>query len=353
MKRAAPTVLLAATVLGAAACAQILGFKKAPERPFEHRAHALEGIHCLQCHKGISGAGDDGPLHLPGTDDCKGCHAEPHDDRDCAMCHGVSSTRGAAERAKRVLSFSHSEHVRAASGDCVQCHVDAGIGGPTLRPRMGVCLGCHEHREQFDTNRCEPCHVDLKNEGTLPEDHLAHGPNFLREHGLKAAADPTLCANCHSERQCAGCHAGDLNPITPERMAFSDPFSAGVHRAGFLARHAEEARGDPGLCTTCHAPSACTECHREKRLEASAPSSRNPHPPGWVSISPSGPNEHGRATWRDPMSCETCHGGAGEALCVGCHQVGAPGGNPHPPGWSPGRSAKTSAPCVRCHTGGR
>jgi hypothetical protein len=62
-------------------------------------------------------------------------------------------------------------------------------------------------------------------------------------------------------------------------------------------------------------------------------------------------NEHGRAARRDPASCASCHGGAGEMLCVGCHRVGGIGGNPHPPGWS-SRQSLTDMPCRLCHTPG-
>jgi hypothetical protein len=39
-------------------------------------------------------------------------------------------------------------------------------------------------------------------------------------------------------------------------------------------------------------------------------------------------------------------------LCVGCHRVGAPGGNPHAAGKRP-RGDRNGQPCVKCHIGGR
>jgi len=331
------SLLLAVVVLGAGACAQLLGFRPPQKRAFEHRAHAIEGIHCL---------------HLPSDESCVTCHEKPHDTRPCGTCHGLPYARAGAVRARETLLFSHRGHMQEVKGDCVRCHVDAGTGAELLRPRMGHCLGCHGHEEEFETSRCEACHTDLLTEGTMPDDHLAHGPDFLREHGVRAAADSSLCASCHSERFCAGCHTGEKAPIIPERLAFDDPTTPGIHRAGFMSRHAEEARGDPGLCTTCHAPSACAACHARSNLDASGTNTRNPHPSGWLGL-PGQRNEHGRAAWRDPALCASCHGGAGEALCVGCHRVGGPGGNPHPPGWTQGRNARTMPACVRCHEGGR
>jgi hypothetical protein len=51
----------------------------------------------------------------------------------------------------------------------------------------------------------------------------------------------------------------------------------------------------------------------------------------------------------DPASCASCHGGAGEQLCVNCHKVGGPGGNIHGPGFSSIKSKTRDVPCRQCH----
>lgn len=346
-----PTFVLGAAVLATGACASILGIRPTPPHSFEHRAHSIKGIHCLDCHDGVERASDTGELHLPDTATCVGCHAEPHETRDCSQCHGLSYAREGAARAREVLRFDHGQHMAKVKGDCVRCHSDAGSGAALLRPRMGQCLSCHGHDEAFAAQRCEGCHVDLRTEGTMPEDHLVHGANFARDHALAASRADGMCSTCHAERFCASCHTGSMMPVVTDRMNFDRPTGSGLHRAGFMSRHAEEARNAPGLCTTCHAPEGCADCHARSRLDAARPGSRNPHPAGWIGL-PGQRNDHGAATWRDPASCEGCHGGAGEALCVSCHSVGAPGGNPHPPGHAPSGSV-ARAPCVRCHTGGR
>src|SRR5260370_31426011 len=53
-----------------AACAGVLGVRKAPSHPFEHRAHVSKGINCVVCHTGVTSSTDQGQLHLPSTDDC-------------------------------------------------------------------------------------------------------------------------------------------------------------------------------------------------------------------------------------------------------------------------------------------
>ena len=85
-------VAIAALILvavWAGACAKMLGLEQEREsNAFEHRAHVVEGINCLECHAGIQEAGDTGPMHFPSTADCVGCHEEPHDPNTCADCHG-------------------------------------------------------------------------------------------------------------------------------------------------------------------------------------------------------------------------------------------------------------------------
>ncbi len=344
---------VASLLVFSCACAGILGLRPArdPGHAFEHRAHAEAGVHCLECHEGVQRAADEGALHLPGTKTCTGCHAKPHDERDCAGCHGLPYTRAGAVRARQVVRFDHGAHRQATKVDCVRCHADAASGAAVLRPKMAVCLGCHEHEREMAALDCGSCHVDLQLEGTMPEDHDVHGENFARDHGPAASRDQGMCATCHAERFCVSCHAAGKMPLSPDRLHFDRASATGLHRFGFLARHAIEARSDPGLCTTCHAPEACASCHERERLLASGVGdARDPHPRGW--LGPRGSrNDHGPAAWRDPASCEACHGGAGERLCVECHRVGGPGGDPHPPGHRPGGN-KIQQPCVRCHTGG-
>lgn len=346
------TPLLFAVLALTAACAGVLGIRPPGRRPFEHREHVLRGINCNKCHAGAAAAGEDGPLHLPTSEGCRSCHSKPHNDAPCGECHGLASTRKGAALAREDLRFTHKAHVPRVRGDCVRCHLDIGRGADVLRPRMAVCGSCHPHREELAkglAQGCDQCHQDIRAERQKPDDHLIHAANFAREHGVRAAANAQVCSSCHAEAFCASCH-GKTTPALPERLHFDDPMSPGVHRAGFRARHAEEARGDPGLCTTCHAPSVCNDCHDRDKVGAQS-GARSPHKAGWLGL-PGQPNEHGRASWREPELCASCHGGAGEALCVGCHKVGGVGGNPHNASFSSRKNPKTERPCLLCHSGG-
>lgn len=329
-------------------CAKILGLEPKDEsRPFEHRAHALEGIHCLECHSGIQEASDTGPLHLPSSADCVVCHQEPHDPNPCADCHGRARTRYGAEMARKHLIFSHHAHYEADAGDCIRCHVDVSHDADFLRPSMATCFSCHVHEGQWDTRDCDGCHVELQSEGILPESHVVHDGDFLREHGVQAAAQGDLCTTCHTQRFCASCHGRNV-PEIPSRLAFDAPLRRSMHRANFIAVHDQEASANPGMCIVCHSELFCLDCHLDEGIAGVDPARGNPHPPGW-SGPPGTSNDHGPAARLDPLSCASCHGGAGQMLCVGCHRVGGPGGNPHPPGFSSRLDMRNDLPCRLCH----
>lgn len=360
MKTARAVLLLLVIAAVLAACSGLLGLRRPGPGPFAHRAHVLAGVTCVACHAGVERAGDEGPLHMPDDQRCVGCHAPPHDQRSCLSCHASPYAARDAAQARHHLRFAHGRHAGPTRGNCMRCHLGVSEGAPQLRPAMATCFRCHAHDRARDRRDCAACHVDLAEEGTLPASHLVHEGDWLREHGVRAAAAGDLCATCHSERSCAVCHGATV-PALPARAAFAgvagpggvgEPGQASVHRAGFRARHAIEARAAPGTCTTCHSQDSCARCHTIAGVAAVASAPRvSPHPPGWVGLTGAA-NEHGRAARRDPASCASCHGGAGEMLCVGCHRVGGVGGSPHAPGWS-SRQALTDLPCRLCHVGAR
>ncbi len=340
-----PLLLLFALLL--AACAQLLGVHPASRPPFPHHKHTAQGgVSCVQCHDGITSSTDGDSLHLPDTAKCVSCHAKPHDTHECRGCHGLDTTRAEAQMDHDNLKFNHSTHYVRLKGNCAYCHQGVETDSHVLPP-MAVCLTCHEHQQEFAAGRtCDRCHKDLRGEQVRPSSHVAHDGDWLREHGNRALSSSELCATCHAQKFCGGCH-GQTVPILPEKMAFDDPLRAGVHRAGFLARHPLEARTQPGLCTTCHTSDFCEGCHARERVDV-ASGGPSPHPAGWVGLRGES-NEHGPAAWRDPSVCAACHSGAGEQLCVGCHRVGGIGGSPHRPGWTSHQRPTLDSPCKACH----
>jgi hypothetical protein len=325
-------------VLGA--CAGVLGLSRSTPQPFPHRAHATAGVACTRCHSGLDTPS--AALHIPDDAICATCHTRPHDARSCLGCHAAPGAVVALVEARDHLRFEHARHAQPTRGDCMRCHVGIAEGDGQLRPPMATCFRCHDAAR--DGRRCETCHRDLEDARLLPQSHLAHDGDWLREHGTRAASSGDLCGSCHRDSFCADCH-GKTVPALPAARRFADPFAASVHRAGFTARHALEARSEPGACMTCHAPDRCAACHTSRGVAGEG--RRSPHPPGWVGPA-AADNEHGRQARRDPVACASCHDGAGQSLCVGCHKVGGVGGSPHPARWS-SRLPLTAMPCRMCH----
>ncbi|HEX2691455.1 MAG TPA: hypothetical protein VHN14_32815 [Kofleriaceae bacterium] len=332
-----------AALVGLVACAGVLGLVRTGSPAFPHRAHVVAGVSCVRCHAGVEN--DTGTLHLPSDDSCTGCHQKPHDARSCLGCHVAPAAMTELAEARSHLIFNHRPHLAGpAKGNCMRCHTGVADGDDHMRPAMATCFRCHDDKASQSARTCEACHRDLAETAMLPASHLAHDGDWLREHGTRASSSADLCDSCHKPSFCAGCH-GRTVPALPAARRFADPFAASVHRAGFVARHSLEARAEPGACVTCHAPERCTSCHLARGVAGASHAS--PHPRGWVGLT-AADNLHGRAARRDPVACASCHGGAGEALCMQCHAVGGVGGNPHPPGWS-SRQLLSAMPCRMCH----
>jgi hypothetical protein len=333
-------ILVAIVAIGA--CARVLGLSKSGPQPFPHRKHVIAGVTCVKCHPGIDK--DDGvALHVPDEASCTECHAKPHDSRPCFGCHVDANALPELVEARQHLVFDHGKHMPQTRGNCMRCHVGIAEGDTNLRPAMATCFACHDNDAASNASKCSACHKNLEATDTLPQSHLAHDGDWVHDHGVRAASSGDMCQTCHRETFCASCH-GQTVAALPSKMQFDNPFAPSVHRAGFTSRHSLEARSEPGACTTCHQPDRCASCHVAKGV---AGTNRSPHPPGWVGPT-AGENQHGREARRDPSACASCHDGAGQKLCVSCHQVGGVGGSPHPAGWT-SRLPLSSMPCRMCH----
>jgi len=238
------------------ACAGVLGLTRSGPQPFPHRKHATAGVTCTRCHTDLEtrAAG----LHLPDAASCLTCHAKPHDPRPCLDCHAAPGALDQLADARAHLRFDHGPHATATRGDCIRCHTGIADGDTHLRPPMATCFRCHDHDAARDARRCDACHQHLEDTDLTPQSHLAHDGDWLRDHGTRASSSGDVCQTCHRESFCADCH-GVTTPALPATRRFADPFSASVHRAGFAARHALEAKAQPGACQTCHAKNGAVD----------------------------------------------------------------------------------------------
>src|SRR5512140_743398 len=113
---------------------------------FNHKLHKEQGTDCVTCHAGIVEATDTSRSHHPKEAVCLDCH-----DRQeyCQRCHTDPESRQAALPHESELGFSHQKHLTQEGVTCAKCHPQGETSQalPIARPKMAVCLGCHNHAE--------------------------------------------------------------------------------------------------------------------------------------------------------------------------------------------------------------
>lgn len=329
---------------------------------FRHGPHLQEGISCVRCHGAAAPteppddavdaeihrthpAASERPL-LPADADCRSCHDDPVRDR-CSRCHTEPQRAGTYAEPTDDIRFDHAEHPLAEGGRCVVCHrgpMGSVAAFEPTRPPMRTCTAsCHQ--EEMRELACVRCHTNLHGYGIADVSIVDHGPGFLRRHGARARADGALCTQCHEPTFCEDCHLtaqGAPLEVFEPTLQYRDF----VHRGDFLARHSTEVGLERGTCVRCHGVSFCDGCHQASGVGGSvAPGS--PHPAGW--LDPLSPFGHARAARRDLLACVSCHESDAEQTCTPCHRVGGVAGNPHPPGFGAGLDPLTHAVCRACH----
>ena len=339
---------------------------------------------CKSCHPkaSTSQSAADNLLPKPSAA-CDECHEVEHRENNvrprpvvenpklprCQGCH-----RGwQAGRAGRVapvvipepnLKFSHQKHAARNIG-CGHCHGSVGRFELATRqqlPRMAGCFVCHgmKGKARGDAGGdCRLCHLTEPSgrlrttfsTGRLQPPRWLHGaahtPDWLVRHKPVAAANSKLCARCHRNKECIGCHDGKTKV-------------ARVHPNDWLRLHAISARFDNPRCTNCHQlQTFCGDCHRRVGVARDSASvnrknSRRFHPAASVwTTAPRGPRHHAWEAMRNLNACVGCHT---ERDCVTCHATrglrGGQGVNPHPLNFAAKCGAAFRAnprPCLVCH----
>lgn len=305
-----------------------------------------ECLSCLSCHVDVERKA--GEIGHPSDQNCSRCHEGQHK----KVAQSLAAPKTAAKKQAETIIFDHDKHLAMdkIGGQCITCHsgLVSEAGGNNF-PEMSTCFQCHEHQEQWDQGSCAPCHnSDLKQ--FFPQTLLRHGPGWDRQHGIEAAITTVQCANCHSKESCDDCHDMSQGLQVEVRHA-ENVMGDFVHPADFISRHSMEAAAQPARCLSCHRTETCDSCHQEQGVSAGRMGTTNPHPEGWTGPDKNARNHHGRSARRDILSCASCHDQGASTNCIQCHQVGGPGGNPHPEGWKSSRTP-SSQMCNYCHFGG-
>lgn len=317
---------------------------------FGHPSHLRAGISCVDCHAGAVQEGTADTSLLPPKSSCTDCHTAPAE-QQCSYCHTVPEAAGPYRDSDRGVRFEHVAHASPSEGQCVRCHASR-IDQRSLQafephmPNHDDCAsGCHT--EEFRALDCASCHVDLSRyEIQDLTSSVRHPMGFTDRHGNAAKADAAVCTQCHEPTFCNDCHMAAPSAVPLELLDHTRVWRDFVHRGDYLSRHAVEASLERNSCALCHGVSFCDGCHEQSGIGGSvAPGS--PHPPGW--LDPSSINGHARAARRDLLSCASCHEADAEQTCTPCHRAGGVAGNPHPPGFGDGMDVNEHAICRACH----
>ncbi len=349
-----------------------------------HDQHVRDlGLRCVDCHDHAPSSRQSSDNLLPAGTRCDRCHGTDHGelaevDADteqplarCATCH-LGYQPNAGNLVARVhlsppnLRFDHAVHQQRNIG-CGQCHGAVAAVTQATReqlPRMRGCLKCHgmPGPGRGDARgECTTCHVTRSgvlqtrfSAGVLvPPPWLGaadHGPRWLERHKEVAGADSTLCASCHTEKECADCHDGRVRPRA-------------IHPNDWLSQHGVAAQMASQRCTSCHRQqSFCVTCHTRLGVTQTGPLDAQQgrgrfHPASEVwTRGPVSGNHHGWEARRNLEVCVSCHV---ERDCLACHATAARGGpglgqatNPHGPGFG-GRCGaafrRNPRACLVCH----
>lgn len=323
------TLLVLAAAVAAGCTAKGTSPKNGGNPPymFPHTPHVENDVKCLLCHAGV----DEADKLDPKTRHVK---LDPKS-KACADCHGaeIAKIQPPKRTVERTLTFSHADHVFQVDGKCQVCHQRLPEKGDLKAPAppMSACTGCHNHEEDFAQAKCSPCHVDLRRFPLKPISDYAHKGDFKKRHGALARTSADTCATCHDQTYCVDCHSPATTPGGPVVRWPELVERNFIHRGDFTSRHMIEAQANPASCTKCHGAAFCESCHAREGIAApNAPftSGRVPHPSGW-----SAGSQHGAAARRNIVVCAACHQQNADQVCVMCHHVGGPGGNPHPAGF--------------------
>lgn len=242
-----------------------------PNLHFSHKAHFDRNIGCAQCHGAVENLELATRDSLPRMRGCLRCHDMPEPAKggaksDCATCHltemdGTLRTLFASGELRPPRWLGGAHH----SGDFLLRHRFVAADDAQL------CSSCH--REDF----CTDCH-----DGKV-RPRSFHPNDWLSMHAVAAFQDSPRCTSCHNQQSfCLTCHQRAGVTMSGPNQAghrFHPPGWADFRSRG-KGHHAFEAERNLNACVSCHTERDCASCH-------AAPGRRglgiNPHGQGFVS----------------------------------------------------------------------
>ena len=266
---------------------------------------------------------------------CERCHANARsvpaimqlatDARVKDLVRGIAATypTPASHTSERWPTSHGPAAIAAASGQgCANCHTQP------------ACRSCHvggkgTSGRANDVIASLPALVKDAAPGVQLASARVHPADFLSQHKTTAASGRLACAQCHQERECTSCHAGNS--------------SRRYHPVDFSSRHAAPAYAQEQTCSSCHRTETfCRSCHLQNKVTATGARTGTAHTgqPLWLL-------QHGEAARLNLTGCTTCHQ---QRDCLRCHGASGLHVNPHGPGFdAASMSSRNKQMCVTCH----
>jgi len=281
-----------------------------PNIRMNHAAHAARNIACSQCHGAVDNIELATRDQLPRMRGCFKCHQMPGPARgeargECVTCHVTE--RGGTMK----VSFSSGSlvpprwlHDAGHGPDWIERHKQ--VAGNDSR----LCSNCHQERY------CTDCH-----DGRV-RPRKVHPNDWLSMHPVAARQNNPSCTSCHRQQTfCVACHqrAGVAMSGPYENFAgrgrFHPPKNLWTDPPRSSRHHAWEAQRNLNACVSCHSERDCATCHATVARggrgwsvgEGWGGQGTNPHPAGFR-------DRCRTALRRNARPCLVCHDPADSQL---------------------------------------
>jgi hypothetical protein len=260
---------------------------------FPHAKHLGRNIQCGQCHGQVGELELATRDQLPRMSGCFACHnmsgaAQGQAKGDCNICH-LARPDGRMQTNFNAGTLVPPQwmHNAAHTADFLERHKSVAANDSAF------CGSCHT------ANECADCH-----DGRV-RPRKVHPNDWLSMHPQAARQDNPRCTSCHQlQTFCGDCHrrvgvARDTasgNRLTGRR--FHPPALEWTSAPRGPNHHAWEAMRNLNACVSCHTERDCATCHATKGL--SGGQGVSPHPLGFE-------NKCQLALSRNPRPCLVCH----------------------------------------------
>lgn len=264
-----------------------------PNLKMNHAAHLARNIDCGQCHGEIAELELATREQLPRMAGCFQCHSKAGPSQGeargaCANCHLTEAdgrlittfSTGALQPPRWLQGAGHT-------ADWMERHKSvAGVNSE-------LCSSCHSN------NFCTDCH-----DGKVRPRNV-HPNDWISMHPQAARQDNPRCTSCHQQTTfCADCHrrVGVARDAASENRdagrRFHPPPALWTQAPRTPVHHAWEAERNINACVSCHSERDCATCHASKGVRGGG--GVNPHPPSFV-------GECRIPFKRNPRPCFVCH----------------------------------------------